>query len=216
MSLKAFDVNIKFTPDPALTTAGATVDITKQNYNKSGVANVSITDLPIGIGDKFYNALRVEITGTPSVDVVFKMTCHIDYDYNVAYKYSDGKYYMPLGYTIHFGDAAAKQDVCHAYHNKTSDELEEIILRNVYNKLYNTNHSSGNELFKKDSSSNYYFEKEFTPTSSFNTKMNSFYLGFEWPHTYNNMTNADEIATYLSEQNSGIKIVYSFSIEQKT
>jgi hypothetical protein len=221
VKLEQFGVTIELTPDANL--------VKETEIKKGDSATVEFSNLQMVPGDSFYNALNVKVTGAPTVDVVLRITCHIDYDTS-AYKV-DNIIYMPLGYTIHFGNVDQRKDVCYPYQEKqTSDAIEEIIVRNIYNNLFNKNYTKTDKpanLFNLNGSSDYYFEKEYksgntgTGVLLSTDKVRDFYLGFDFPDFKRSgsgkPTNVDEIATALSENaaNSSITIQYSFAIEQK-
>ena len=219
MNIEAFGVNLSISTN----VSGATVNATKNkklDYSTteklSDSLNVELSNLQMAPGDKFYDALRIQITGTPNVDIKFRMSCHIEYD-TTKYVYNS-KSYMPLGFTMQFGDNGDLLDICYPYQeNKDNEEMEEIIVRNIYNKIYNKSLTAGNSLFKTDSSNDYYYETTYvTDTANTNawskapSNLKDFYLGFDFPDEN------DEIATALSENAAGspIKIIFSFTIEQ--
>ena len=217
VSFQNFGVTVKLTPSSNLKT--------ESEVKKGDSASVMFEQLQMAPGDEFYNALHVQITGTPTVDIKFRMSCHIDYD-TTQYKYND-KSYMPLGFTMRFSETGKLLDICYPYQeNKDNEEIEEIIVRNMYNKIYNQNLKVGNLLFKIDSSNDYYYETTYvtdttkdTAWSKAPTNLKDFYLGFDFPdskRTSGEPVNVDEIATALSENAAGspIKIIFSFTIEQ--
>ena len=227
MVIEKFGMRLIVTPDTTnLENAGATVNLTNQNSYKRDVIHVEITNLQMAPGDEFFDALRVQITGTPNVDIKFRMSCHIDYD-TTQYKYNN-KSYMPLGFTMRFSETGNLLDICYPYQeNKDNEDIEEIIVRNMYNKIYNKSLSANDPLFKTDSSTDYYYETTYvTDTTKDNAWSNApsnlkdFYLGFDFPDKGRNGNNKDidrdAIATALSENAAGssIKIIFSFTIEQ--
>ena len=221
VKLEQFGVKIELTPDANL--------VKKTEIKKGDSATVEFSNLQMVPGDSFYNALNVKVTGAPTVDVVLRITCHIYYATS-AYKVND-IIYMPLGYTIHFGNVDQRKDICYPYQkNRGNSSLEEIIVRNIYNNLFDTEYTSDDKpanLFKQNGSDDYYFEKEYksgntgTGVLLSTDKVRDFYLGFDFPDFGRSSTsttiNVDEIATALSESaaNSPITIQYSFAIEQK-
>lgn len=206
VSFQSFGVTVELTPDSNLKTLS--------EVKKGDSASVMFEELPMAPGDEFYKALKVEIGGKPNVDIVLRMTCHIEYetsDYTV-----DSSYYMPLGYTIQVGeDDDTRKDTCYPYKKNTnSDKLEEIIVRNSANELFNAELVEGDLLI--DDSSDYYYSKKFDAASTAHQK--TFYLGFDFPDKGRSRgdknTNFDPIVTALSEKATPITIVYSFTIEQ--
>ena len=205
VSFQNFGVTVKLTPSSNLKT--------KSEVKKGDSASVMFEELPMAPGDEFYKALKVEIGGKPNVDIVLRMTCHIEYktsDYTV-----DSSYYMPLGYTIQVGEDGTRKDTCYPYKKNTnSDALEEIIVRNSVNELFNAGLVKGN--LSIDDSGDYYYSKEFDAASTAHQK--TFYLGFDFPDkgrsSSDKNTNFDPIVTALSKTATPITIVYSFTIEQ--
>lgn len=232
VSLERFGVELKLTPN-------ANLKSTEQKLSQAGdTISVQFTS-DLLMGDTVYDALKVEVTGTPNVKVKFRMTCTVEYDWNGVYKVSDnsiygtaaGNYYMPLGYTIGFnkddnGKITDWQYVCRPYQNRTQSKIEEIIIRNTAKNLelglnFDTDGSETPKVEVSSGNYDYYFEKEFS--SEITGKINCFYMGFDWLGSvvYNKKTYPTEdeatnnlIATYFSEQNSPIQFKYTFHIEQ--
>lgn len=229
MNLEQFGVTLTITPDSALTAAGATV--TPNITDNTAVIEANI---PMAIGDAFYNAFKVQVTGKPNTDVKFIMTCHIEYDdsTNGAFTVESGigglknaTRYMPLGYTICFkekGDGFVY--VCRPYHNHDSNGIEEVVVRNVAKRLLDITYAdldatTGTKTPYDSTKKDYYLETEFAKNKDISGNVKNFYLGFDWPHQYNsypssNVSNADKIVTRLSEKATNITIKYTFRIEQ--
>ena len=132
MNIEAFGVTLSV----STTVSGATVNATKNkklDYSTaeklSDSLNIEISNLQMAPGDKFYDALRVQITDTPNVPIIFRMSCRIEYTTN-DYKVGN-TYYMPLGYTIQTGNV--RTDLCYPYKENTDgSKLGEIVVRNIY------------------------------------------------------------------------------------
>ena len=227
MVIEKFGMRLIVTPDTTnLENAGATVNLTNQNSYKRDVIHVEITNLQMAPGDSFYEALCVDIEGTPNVPIIFRMSCRIEYTTN-DYKVGN-TYYMPLGYTIQTGNV--RTDLCYPYKENTDgSKLGEIVVRNIYNNLYGTSYTKDNKpndvIFQDTATSDWCFVKPYAAGSSgdnilaADAKARDFYLGFDFPDKGRDSkgetsTNYDDIVTTLSEQSSPIKIIFSFTIEQ--
>jgi hypothetical protein len=204
VSFQSFGVTVELTPNSNLKT--------KSEVKKGDSASVMFEELPMAPGDKFYEALCIDIEGTPNVPIIFRATCHIEYNMD-QYKSGDDSY-MPLGFTIQYEDDD-RNDICASYKkNHGTETLEEIIVRNIYNKLFGTKYTKDNKIANvselDSTSKDYYFIKEYDTTMNFTDDFDAFYLGFEFPNKN------DAIATALSENAAGypITIIFSFTIEQ--
>ena len=223
MKIEEFDVVLKITPDEdeKMTKASTKTPVIKRVGNTDGgdVISATFDGVSMTMGDDFSKALKVELSGTPNVPIFFKITCHVEYNadgkYNVPEYVSgeDLQAYMPLGYTITVGSTT--EDICRAYHNKDNDQLEEIILRNAYYRLYGTKYDANKCPNVKQLDGTTYMFKNYVADTQITGNVETFYLGFKWPHAYGG-TDYSEIATFLSENaaNSNIKLVYTFTIEQ--
>ena len=232
MNIEAFGVTLSV----STTVSGATVNATKNkklDYSTaeklSDSLNIEISNLQMAPGDEFFDALRVQITNSPNVPIIFRMSCRIEYD-TTKYVYNS-KSYMPLGYTMHFGNVDNNIDICYPYKENTDgSKLGEIVVRNIYNNLYGTNYTEGDKpndvIFQDTETSDWCFVKSYAAGSSgdnilaADAKARDFYLGFDFPDKGRNGNNKgidrDAIATALSENAAGsqIKIIFSFTIEQ--
>ena len=223
VKLEQFGVTIELTPDSRL--------VKETEIKKGDSVSMTFSGIDMAIGDAFPQALMVEVTGTPTVPVELKVACQFNYDYSEGGSYwvtSDiskaGKdlYLMPLGFTMDW-DANTANDptyICRQYHNRTSDQIEEIIVRNIFNKLYGKSYDAGEcPNVKTDANTDYYFTKSYDAKLPISGTENEFYLGFNWPHEYSsNNWDYDAIATHISEKasaaNSPITFTYTFSIVQ--
>jgi hypothetical protein len=230
VKLERFGVEIKLTPDPNLV-GYIQEDLT---VNKGDSVSITLSGVDMAIGDSFLQALKVEIGGEPTVPVELKIACHVNYDDS-----EDGSYwvtsdiskansdllFMPLGFTMDWAanTASGTTYICHQYHNKNSNELEEIIVRNIYNKLYGKSYDANKCPYVDfDTNTDYYFTKSYGAKLPISGVENEFYLGFNWPHKYSNSSTTnwdyDAIATHISEKasaaNSRITFAYTFSIVQ--
>ena len=243
-TIKPFGVEISMTIDDAkLAAVGATVEI------EEGYASytVTITNLQMVPGDALYDALKVSVTGTPSVPVEFKMACSVDYAWQKVNgktdgtyvvpadisKYTSDTYLMPLGFTIHLDgecktndgndksvDVAEDNvtDICRPWHNKTPDEIEDAIIRNAANKIFNAGFKT-TDLAPVENGCSYYAKSYVAGTEITGNVKKGFYLGVRWPLTFSKQLNSktldyDKIATHLSEQAAPITITYTFSLTQ--
>jgi hypothetical protein len=198
-------------------------------------------------GEQFFDALKVSVTGTSSVPIEFKMACSVDYDWQKVEGVSEGKYVipadisgytsdtylMPFGFTIHLENECKTNDgddesidiiddevtdTCRPWHNKTADEIEDAIIRNSANKLFNAGFKTSDKAPTENGYS-YYAKSYAAGTQITGNIVNGFYLGFWWPLSSTTQLNSktldyDKISTYLSEQDSPITITYTFSLTQ--
>jgi hypothetical protein len=128
---------------------------------------------------------------------------------------------MPLGFTIK-KPKGSKKNVCHPWHNKDSNGIEDAIIRNTANELFNTDYSTS-KLAPTDDNGNSYHSQSYDAGIPISGMVNDFYLGFFWPDNYEKTSTpkltaaeVDAAATYLSEKDelSDIKFTYTFSIVQ--
>ena len=223
MTLEQFNVKITITPNASL---GSTPTLGEIDDNTAVIS----ASPSLAIGDTFYDAFHIQVTGTPNTKVKFIMTCHIETEGNftvpaevINYKNVPDTLYMPLGYTIAFKDDVSDHvDLCRPYHSKPSDEIEEIIARNTAKRLGLVNYKTDGSETPYDGN-DYYFQTEFEKGKTIETektKLTTFYMGFYWPHQYKNgdtvhpKGNVDKVGTWLSENATSITIRYTFRIEQ--
>ena len=230
VTLEKFGVEIKLTPKEGSLVAKG------ENVKKGDSVSMQFTSA-LAMGETLYDALKVEVTGTPSVDVKFRMTCKVDYEetkYTTPANQKDlygtdtATLYMPLGFTISLKDDVKnnKKYVSRPYHKHNEDKIEEIIMRNVSKYLYN-NGTKG--MFTEDdsnycdSNTNWFYEYSYGKDVPISGNVKKFYMGFDWLSTvtYNGdkYPTADEnvndrISTFYSEANSPIKITYTFKVVQ--
>lgn len=222
--IERFGVTIRLTPN---TTAGKLV-ASQENTDNGVVASMSFTS-DLAMEDTIYDALKVEVTGTPNVNVKFKMSCQVEFDTakytvdsNSIYGGAKGKTYMPLGFTVKLGESGTQQYICRPYHIPADDNrIDEMIIRNTANKVcgFSYNKSEDPKTPYDSSQDRYYFEKTFS--EEINGNINCFYLGFDWLGQYNsyptsNANTNNLIATHISEKAAGsaITITYMFYLEQ--
>ena len=226
MYFEKFDVKIEVTPDPNSTLAtnnSATVKTEKVD----GVLTASVTGLQMVPSDDLLNVFNVKVTGTPNVDVNFKMVCEIIYD-TAAYTvkpsdvnvsgYTSAKYFMPIGFKIYYPSTEKISNVCNPWHDKTGDALEEIVMRNSVNSIFDTSYTTSNTV-PKDDSNNYYYERTYTEGVGISGKVNDFNICVYTPKTFTRTSapqiNMDEISTYIADNvDSDISIKFYFSIVQ--
>ena len=230
VSLERFGVELKLTPN-------ANLKSTEQKLSQAGdTISVQFTS-DLLMGDTVYDALKVEVTGTPNVKVKFRFDCKVEFDktkFTVdnsdIYGEAKGKKYMPLGFTVAFKDANSdgkidgteKEYVCNPYRTPADDyHIDEIITRNIAKKVCGITYDT-NETPKDTSKGSYYFEKEITNEITDADNIKCFYLGFNWVTQYGGQyptRDADTcslVATHLAEKAAGsdITIKYTFHIEQ--
>lgn len=229
VGLEKFGVSIKLTPNNSLKS-------TEQKLSQAGdTISVKFTS-DLLMGQKVYDALKVEVTGTPNVNVKLRISCKVDFeqtnftvDNNDIYGAAAGNKYMPLGFTAMFDQnndgsvkSSEKEYVCRPYHIPAEDnQIDEIITRNIAGKVFDiTYYKSKDPKTPYDSSTEtYYFDQEFSEEIKGN--INCFYLGFDWLAQYdgnptNDANTNNLVATHLAEKAAGSRIIitYTFHVEQ--
>lgn len=194
---------------------------------KGDSVSMTFSGVQLAQGEGFDEALHVEVTGEPSVNVALKITCQFEYeedDYKIpasmAASINKDTYFMPLGFTIKKPNGTLT-DICYPWHNKDSNGIEDAIIRNTANALFGKKYKTGDKAPTENDNSchseSYYAGNEITGM------VNDFYLGFFWPDNYEKTSDpeltaaeVDAAATYLSEKDelSDIKFTYTFSIVQ--
>lgn len=244
VGFEAFGVNVELTVDPTLEALVGANNVVWTGVGDT--RSVTINNLQMVPGDAFYDALKVQVSRTPNVPVEFKMACSVDYAWQKVDGKTDGTYVvpdyisgytsdtylMPLGFTIHLEDECRTNDgndesvdiaednvtdICRPWHNKTPDEIEDAIIRNAANKIFNAGFKT-TDLAPVENGSSYY-AKSYAAGTAITGNVNSFYLGVRWPLTFNTKLNSktldyDKIATHLSEQAAPITFTYTFSLTQ--
>lgn len=226
VGLEKFGVSIKLTPNDSLKS-------TEQKLSQAGdTISVKFTS-DLLMGQKVYDALKVEVTGTPNVNVKLRISCKVDFeqtkftvDDNDIYGAAAGNKYMPLGFTARFDqdndgsvESGEREYVCRPYQIPTDEYyIDEIITRNIANKVFGFEYAR-NET-PKDATTGYYFDQEFS--KKIEGRINCFYLGFDWLSQYSNNHPTNDantnnlVATHLAEKAAGSRIIitYTFHVEQ--
>ncbi len=195
---------------------------------KGDSVSMTFSGIQLAQGEGFDEALHVEVTGKPSVNVALKITCQFEYDEDdykipasMVADIQEDTYFMPLGFTIKKPNGSS-EDVCYPWHNKDSNEIEDAIIRNTANELFDAKYSTSKPAPTDDNGNSYHSESYYAG-NEITGMVNDFYLGFFWPDSYKKTSNpeltaaeVDAAATYLSEKDelSDIKFTYTFSIVQ--
>ena len=229
MEIEKFGVTIALKADEGgyLAAAGATVTPVKIGND---TISVSITGLQMGPGDKFFDALNVQITGTPNTKVKLKTTYKVDYDYQNAYKIPQSysgqaeDSYLPIGFTLRVPNGN-NVDVCYPWTAGIENKVEEVIMRNTSETLFAVDIKTASSI-NTDDDFDYSYEKSYTAGTaieSVNANLTNFYMGLYLPSANETLKNSKKVDVnvdsawmYLLEHaaNSNITIKYTFHIEQ--
>ena len=239
LTLERFDVKIKITPDTAaLQAAGATVNLTEVTTSATDkdTISVSITGLQMAPGDSFLDALNVQITGTPNTNIKLRTTYKVHYAhetvYNIPKDYcggtADSTPYLPIGFTLRVPNKSAV-DVCYPWTAGVENRVEEVVMRNISNTLFNAGLSKiSDSKLQTGDDYDYYYEKTIDKNTVIQTaypNVEDFYIGLYIPKTNETYTSGktttlgadyiDKSWMYILEkENSPISITYTFHLEQ--
>lgn len=211
---------------------GVTGTVTSNAAGNSVTATV--TNLKMGPGDAFYDALKVSITGTANVPVDIKMTCKVVYGDGTgtngsAYVYNS-KCYMPLGFSCKKNGATSPAAVCYSWQSQNSSKISEIVMRNLAKQVLGTTYAENSS--SNNNNGTWFYEKSYAKDTNFSNSINEFYIGMYWPYEYGketayipvesakksppSITTAvyDKMATQFASKNADISFVYTISITQ--
>lgn len=182
---------------------GVTGTVTSNAAGNSVTATV--TNLKMGPGDAFYDALKVSVTGTPNVPVEIKMSCKVEYpdgvdydkdgiaDYGSAYVIdesitgSDSECFMPLGFIFKTpADNTEGSPICYPWHQKNSNLVTEAVMRNLADKVFGETYSStlANSKGNTDGAGTWFYEKNYDAKKALPTNMSEFSIGFYLPYEF--------------------------------
>ena len=196
----------------------------------------TVTNLKLGPGDAFYDALKVSITGTANVPVDIKMTCKLVYpdgENGDAYVYNNNCY-MPLGFSCRvYDDTPYTVAACYSWQKKDSSDVSEIIIRNVAKEVFKKSYTSLDTKTDTTTGACYYEESYAKGTNFSSDKIinNEFAIGMYWPYEYgegidllpiessrtppkSSVDVYDKMATQFTSKNADISLVYTISITQ--
>ena len=246
VTLKAFGVTLSMALSDEVKTAAGTGKWTLTDVAGSGLAlKATISNLKMAPGDEFFDALKVEVKGSPNVPVKVTMASKFEYatDSFLTSSASDS-YYMPIGWTVTY-TANATPDretnlITAPYLQKTAEDLGEVISRNLANKVFGQNNSTDSKKKHLESDGFWRYNQTYSRGATFPNNLKTFYIGMFWSYEYGSdvtpttsvnydnyspkMTIAqhDEIATKIGEnaaKNANsipVRFTYTIIIEQDT
>lgn len=188
------------------------------DVNIDGGIQIVIKDFKMKPGDKFEDALKLTVEGSPIETAIFSV--------EVAVRYSDGSflipaetfkdiqtptYCMPIGFIAGTYDAESKYTysgyAVNPYSYYDGDRVAQGIAAKVGAlttlTVDDTNKALTNMTCAVD-----------TPIT-FGDNISAIGFGFEWPKEYD-ASNSDELGTWISNQGHSFDIIYTIRVEQGT
>lgn len=201
------------------TNFGITVDLVtsgltqKSKVLKGDTVTATYNEITLKPSDDFSEAFKITIDGTPKVKTLITVDVVIDYDVS-KFQIPTGKFdaitsatnYIPVGFKVNNAYASAtvssKTQNATPFSSHTDTVMEEIVERTLAAAL-GLDYSDGK------------MTKTIGPDETVKTiTKTNIPVGFDWPADYDGVTNSNEIGTYLSLHNTGMKIT-TFSIVVK-